>query len=412
MSTSRNGLPDFPLSDHLLNVLGQLGASASEVSEAITLPPECYTSEEWFDFERRAVFDRDWVCLGHHGSIPNPGDYVLINMNDDPLLVWRGQDKQIHVMSAVCQHRGHVLGEPRGGNAMALTCPFHAWTYDDHGTLTSAPEMDGTMPFEELKKNSCLPTIRTEIWNGFIFMNMDGKAPPLAPRLKRLTEEVKNHRMTEMGATPTEHWGPNPWNWKFMQENAIEPHHTWYLHKGPHDFAPSRLASFFDWDDEDDGAVFHPTGFVELDGNFNMAFKSLFPTIETLTEKERKQVMFVTVPPNLFFGAVPDGVFYYVILPHGANSMTLRVGFLYPKKTLQLPNFPHVFKTVVDGLTLFNDQDTVANTRTHEGLKSRFANRSRYAPKEATLPQFNRWLIKRYRAYADHLLSKQQQAAE
>ena len=40
---------------------------------------------------------------------------------------------------------------------------------------------------------------------------------------------------------------------------AIEPHHTWYLPTGPHDFAPSKLATFVDWDDDDDGAVFHPT---------------------------------------------------------------------------------------------------------------------------------------------------------
>ena len=46
------------------------------------------------------------------------------------------------------------------------------------------------------------------------------------------------------------------------------------------------------------------------------------------------------------------------------------------------------------------DQDTVANSLTHIGLKSRFANRSRYAPREKTLSQVNRWLIKRYLAYA------------
>ncbi len=412
MSTHEHPVSRDVLTERVREILDRLDPSEGEVESAVTLPPECYTSEEWFDFERAAVYDRDWVCLGHQGSIPNPGDYFYINMNDDPLLVWRGQDNEIRIISAVCQHRGHVLGGQQG-NARQLTCPFHAWSYDDRGNLTSAPEMEGTISFEDLRKKSCLPQIRSEIWNGFIFMNIDGKAPPLAARLKRLSAEIANHHMADLGATPNEYWGPNPWNWKFMQENAIEPHHTWYLHKGPHDFAPSRLATFVEWDDADDGAVYHPTGFVELDGNFNMAFKCLFPVIETLTEEERQRVMFTTVPPNLFFGAVPDGVFYYVILPHGANSMTLKVGFLYPKKTLALPNFEHVFKTVADGLMLFNDQDTVANAKTHEGLKSRFANRSRYAPKEKTLPQFNNWLIKRYRAAADYLGgTPRRQAAE
>lgn len=392
-------------------LLSQLDGSTDSVERAITLPPECYTSEEWFAFEKRAVWDNEWVCLGHHGLIPKVGDYFSININDDPLLVLRAPDNSVRVMSAVCQHRGHVLGD-NVGNAQTFTCPFHGWSYDLDGNLVSAPEMDAHASLEELAATHCLPKVRTEVWNGFIFMNISGKAAPLAPRLKRLTEEVKNHHMAELGATPTQDWGGNPWNWKFMQENAIEPHHTWYLHKGPHDFAPSRLATFAEWDENDDGAVYHPTGFVHLDGNFTMAFKCLFPPIKTLTERERQRVMFVTVPPNLFFGAVPDGVFYYVIIPHGANGLTLRVGFLYPKETLRQPNFPFVFKTVVDGLMVYNDQDVVANRKSHLGLKSRFANRGRYAPKEATLPQFNRWLVKRYRAYARALGVQEVRAAE
>lgn len=403
-------LPDVPLTPTLLEILNSLEPSAREVDEAISLPPACYTSEEWFEFERRAVFDREWVCLGHASLIPKPGDYYSITMNDDPLLVLRAKDGSVRVMSAVCQHRGHVLGDARG-NTDTFTCPFHGWSYDLDGRLVSAPEMEGTLPFEELQKKACLPVIRTEVWNGFVFMNMDGKAPPLAPRLKRLTEEVKNHHMADLVTPPLVEWPNAPWNWKFMQENAIEPHHTWYLHKGPHDFAPSRLASFFEWDETDDGAVFHPTGFIEKDGGFNIANKALMPIIKTLTDKERQRVMFATVPPNLFFGAQPDCVFFYVICPQGANKLTLQVGILVPRETTHHPNFNMLVKATVDGVAVYNDQDTVANTRTHQGLRSRFAARTRYAPKEKTLPQFNRWLIKRYKAYGDELMAKQRRAA-
>ena len=164
------------------------------------------------------------------------------------------------------------------------------------------------------------------------------------------------------------------------------------MHKGPHDFAPSRLVSFAEWDEDDDGAVYYPTGFVYLDGNFTAAFKCLFPALETLTERERKRVMFACILPNLFIAAVPDGCFYYLVLPNSAHAMTIRVGWVYPQSTLRMKTLDLVFPHVADGLAIFNDQDTVANTAVHKGLKSRFANRGRYAPKEATLPQFNRWL--------------------
>jgi phenylpropionate dioxygenase-like ring-hydroxylating dioxygenase large terminal subunit len=402
---------DVEATKALRATLARLDASAENLTEAITLPKECYTSEEWFEFEKRAVFDSEWVCVGHAGSIPLTGDYISININNDPMLVLRDDQNKIRVMAAVCPHRGSVIGEERG-NCQRFVCPLHHWTFDQHGRLLGAPEMSATVLLKDLRLQAFLPVLRSEVWNGWIFVNMDGQAKPLAPRVKVLTEEIKNHHMAEMLSTPTMELGPYPWNWKYMQENAIEPYHTLYLHRGIHDFAPSRLASFYEWDDEDDGAVFHPTGFLDVDANFNMSFKCLFPIIKTLTEKERQRVMFVTVPPNLFFGAVPDGVFYYVILPDGANSLRLRVGFLYPEATLKDRNFEQVFKTAVDGLYAYNDQDVVSNTRVHLGLKSRFARRSRYAPKEKTLPQMNRWLVTRYKAYAEKLESRIQNAED
>jgi len=157
--------------------------------------------------------------------------------------------------------------------------------------------------------------------------------------------------------------------------------------------------------------VFHPTGFLERDANFNMSFKCLFPVIKTLSEKERRRVMFVTVPPNLFFGAVPDGVFYYIIRPQSANRIVLRVGFLYPPETLKDKNFDPIFKMAVDGVCAYNDQDVASNHSVHLGLKSRFAPRTRYAPKEKTLSQMNRWLVQRYKAYAAEVESRSHTAA-
>ena len=400
-----------PLTEEVLQILNELDESTLEIERCITLPPAAYTSDAWFEFEKRAVWDSEWICIGHIGQIPKIGDYTSITVNDDPLLVLRAEDNEIKVLSSVCQHRGHVLGEPTG-NTTYFTCPFHGWSYDLNGKLVSAPEMDAHASLEELQKDHCLPKLRHEIWNGFIFVNFDGQATPLAPRLKRLSAEIANHHLDQMGATPTVDWGNNPWNWKFMHENAIEPHHTWYLHKGPHDFAPSKLATFVEWDDADDGAVFHPTGFLYKDGNFTPGFRSMFPVIDTLTDAERQRVMFACVLPNLFFGCVPDGCFYYWILPKGPNELTLRVGFLYPWSTLRQPTFDMVFKSVVDGLSIFNDQDVVANTASHQGLRSRFANRGRYAPNEATLPQMNKWLVKRYKAYADSLQKSRKRSGQ
>jgi len=113
--------------------------------------------------------------------------------------------------------------------------------------------------------------------------------------------------------------------------------------------------------------------------------------------------MFAVVPPNLFFGAQPDVVFYFVIIPQSAGKITLRVGLLLPYESLTLPTAGLLLKGTIDGISIFNDADTIANIKTYRGMQSRFAARTRYAPKEKTLAQFNQWLVSRYKAYARQL---------
>lgn len=392
-------LPPMPLSEALRDILDRLDASEGEVSDTLALPPECYTSPEWFEFEKRAIFDREWVALGHIGNIPEKGDYFSLEVVGEPLLVVRGKDDEVRVLSAACRHRGHLLGAA-AGNTKSFTCPFHGWSYDLEGTLTAAPEMEGTLPFEELRKTSCLPRFRSEIWNGFIFVNFSGTAEPLAPRLKGLTELLTNHHMDELASLPTVEWPGNAWNWKFMQENAMEPYHTHYLHSGIHDFAPSSMVRFKDWDRSDDGAVYREVGFTYMDGGFNIAGKALFPPLPNLTDAERQRVVFAAVMPNLFIGAQSDVVFFYVILPQAPGSLSLRLGVLTSYDNLDLPTADLLLKGTVDGVAVFNEQDTAANISTHKGMQSRVAPRNRWAPNEKTLTQLSNWLIPRYKTYA------------
>jgi phenylpropionate dioxygenase-like ring-hydroxylating dioxygenase large terminal subunit len=405
----KSTLPPQPFDAEVEHILSRLDGSLGDVKDAMSLPPECYTSEAWFEFERRAIFDRDWLALGHHSNIPDPGDYFSIEVNGEPLLVVRGKDDQIRVLSAVCRHRGHVLGEAQG-KATSFTCPFHAWTYDLNGTLISAPEMSGTLPFAELQKTACLPSFRTEIWNGFIFVNMAGDAEPLGPRIKGLTALIANHKLDELASITPVEWPGNRWNWKFMQENAMEPYHTHYLHTGIHDFAPSSNVRFTEWDASDDAAIYREVGFTHIDGGFNVSQKALFPPIPTLTEAERSRVLFAAIMPNLFLGAQADVVFYYIILPQSPGEITLRVGVLTTYDNLALPTAGHLLKGTIDGIVIYNDQDTVANIKTHKGLRSRFAPRTRWSPNEKTLSQINAWLIKRYKAYAAELADLAQAA--
>ena len=61
--------------------------------------------------------------------------------------------------------------------------------------------------------------------------------------------------------------------------------------------------------------------------------------------------------------------------------------------------FEYLFEQAEAGVNNFNVQDVYADTMVQKGLNSRFGPRGRYSWQEGTLPQFNRWLVQRYRRH-------------
>ncbi|MCY3751893.1 MAG: aromatic ring-hydroxylating dioxygenase subunit alpha, partial [Gammaproteobacteria bacterium] len=57
-------------------MLSAFEASVLPTNEACLLPREVYTSEEFFRFEKEAIFHREWLCAGRVDQVPNVGDYL------------------------------------------------------------------------------------------------------------------------------------------------------------------------------------------------------------------------------------------------------------------------------------------------------------------------------------------------
>lgn len=389
------------MDDDFMTVLDR---STVDVADARYFPPELYTSEDWFRFERRAIHERSWLCVGRADQIAKPGDFLTVTINEDPLLVIRGADAQIRVMSNVCRHRGHTLAEGVGNaTGGVLRCPLHYWAYDTEGQLKNAPEMDRT----NFDKSLChLPQLAVELWNGFIFTHFQSNPEPLAPTLLQLDAEMKNYNVTEMINLPPVVVPAYPWNWKVMLENFMEPYHNAYLHKGIHEFALGH--GFYDHT-PDENVIMHPTGFDRKDGAFNPVHKALLPPISTLNDVQRSRVMFAMVPPLLSIGLVPDHMFYFLVLPKGANEISLSISICVPPDSKQVKNFDRIVEWIVEGVMMYNNQDVTANTAVQRGLRSTLATGGPLSWKETTVVQLNRWLVQRYRQFADELGLLEQQ---
>jgi phenylpropionate dioxygenase-like ring-hydroxylating dioxygenase large terminal subunit len=248
-----------------------------------------------------------------------------------------------------------------------------------------------------VRRDIRLGTPKVECWNGFVFANFDPDAPPLAPRLHGLEAFLANYRVAEMMTVDPLTVPDLPFNWKVMVENFMEGYHPDRLHKGIHAFAPSALIYYEPFEDSS-AALYGYNGTTNVDGGFNPTYQGLFPTIGTLTDAERRRVVFAYVPPTLLLGFQADSAFWFVVNPTSADTHTLSMAYIFPPSTLEHPLFEQLLKAAIAGVALFNNQDLPTNTAVQRGLHSRYAPRGRYSWQEAVLSQFNRWLVRRYRA--------------
>ena len=183
--------------------------------QARTMPPSFYTSDDFLELEKEQIFRREWICLGHIGEIPEPGDFFTTELVGEQLLVSRGHDNEVYVLSNVCRHRGNLVETAASGNRRSFVCQYHAWTYDTDGRLKTAPLMKKAKAFNQKKCN--LPQLNTEIWNNFIFVNLDGMANPLAGQLDGLQTILHNyhHELRHLLFTDEAVWHTN---WKNLTE--------------------------------------------------------------------------------------------------------------------------------------------------------------------------------------------------
>ena len=72
------------------------------IETANGLPNQCYTSEQYLEYERDKIFCDKWTVIGVASSIPNVGDAKPYNLLGIPLMIIRDKDLNIRVFHNVC----------------------------------------------------------------------------------------------------------------------------------------------------------------------------------------------------------------------------------------------------------------------------------------------------------------------
>ena len=370
-----------------------LDTSTLDLDRAETLPPACYVDREFYEFEKEALFAKEWLCVGREDWVKAPGDYFTTRVVGEPIVVARARDGVVRAMSSVCQHRGMLVAEGKG-NTRGFLCPYHHWVYGLDGRLVNAPAMERTCDFD--RRQLRLPALKLETWLGFVFVNFDLDAPPLAPRLSRVAEAVAGYDLehAEQASVVT---GQFAWNWKVMFENNNDGYHASKLHQGPlHDFVPSELAVFPPADPADAGFL-RFNGTLHPDASFNPTQRAVLPVFPKLTDAERARMTFANVPPTLSLVLTSDLVIYLILRPTGPETMEQDTGVLVAPGAALEPGFADRLEMIMTSAGKIIAQDMHVDSLVQVGLRSRFAPRGRYSWQEGAQGQFNQWLVRRYR---------------
>lgn len=331
--------------------------------QARTMPPEFYTDRAFLEFEQEHLLRNQWMCVGHDGEIPGPGDYFTTELLDEPLIVVRDLDGQIRVLSNVCRHRANLVAQGKG-TAKRFICPYHTWTYRTDGSLLRAPLMEDVAGFDPA---SCaLPRFASEVWNRFVFVNLDGEAPPLGPRLAGLSETLRNYhhedRTFVYGAEDV--WGTN---WKCLIENFIEGYHLSSTHRTTlHPTTPTKLCRKLPGSED----------YTAYRSYYDPSVPERGPYHADLTEDEKRNSVMGAVFPCLLFGIATHFSIWMALRPAGVDRVAIRWGVA---GFLENPEDPKV-QSFVELCHAFNAEDREKLETQWTGLQSRSYRSGRLAP--------------------------------
>jgi len=98
------------------------------------IPASNYVDEQRWQSEMDAVFKRVPLVAGFSCEFAEPGAYRAFALAKIPVIVMRDSDHVLRAFVNACSHRGAQLVEG-SGTARRLSCPYHAWVYDNSGAL-------------------------------------------------------------------------------------------------------------------------------------------------------------------------------------------------------------------------------------------------------------------------------------
>ncbi len=362
-----------------------------------SLPSNLYQNATVFAGEKSHILCTEWFCAGRIEDVPKPGDYVVLDVASESVIIVYTKAGDIRAHYNVCRHRGARLcdrdNDARWGLQMSggvsgnlIRCPYHNWTYSLEGALIATPKIDDVVPMN--KTDFGLYPVGVETWGGFLFVNLTpATAPDFMASLDEAPRRLGNYPLADLRIARSISYDVHA-NWKLILENYNECYHCPGVHPELCDLVPefrNNGGMHPDWE----AGIPHRNGATTYtkSGTSNRQF---FPG---LTDDEKIRHKGELIYPNLMLSVSSDHAAAFILWPEAVNRTRIDCHFLFHKAEILRSDFDPA--DAVDFWDMVNRQDWAVCERVQRGLSARVHEYGYYSPMEDGSLDIRRYVTKR-----------------
>ena len=340
-----------------------------------------------FRREQEAIFGREWFCAGREEEFAAPGDYRVLDIAGESVLVVRTKAGELKAHYNVCRHRGARLCDSSQGNNWnvvvhggvmpggTIRCPYHQWTYSLEGQLLGAPFLKATEGFRE--EEFSLYPVALDCWGGFYFLKLDsssGSVASVRSQLGPAVERTVRYPLQDLRSGHMIRYEVAA-NWKIIAENYNECYHCGGVHPELCEVVPDFKqagGSNLNWED----GIPHRKGAY----TFTKTGKTNRAPFPGLNDAEKVRHKGELCFPNLMLSLACDHVAAFVLWPLAADRTRIDCDFLFHQDEIANKHFNPI--DAVEFWDLVNRQDWAICERVQQGVSSRVHKFGYYAPLE------------------------------
>ncbi|HEX3745958.1 MAG TPA: aromatic ring-hydroxylating dioxygenase subunit alpha [Bryobacteraceae bacterium] len=349
---------------------------------SMTLPAQYYTDPAIFAGELERFYFSRWIGVGRSERIALPGDYYLVELANESVIVTRSHEGELRAFFNVCRHRGtRMCTASEGALGASIQCPYHGWTYGLDGALIGAPHMEQA-GFS--RADYPLKSIAIDQWDGHLFINFAAAPRPLAAQLGNLPARFAAWRMGELRLHRRIVYEAKA-NWKLIVANYNECLHCPLVHP-----MLNRFTDYLGADNQAPGPDYIGGAMGFRNGAETMSFGGIRKRdyLPGLSAEQRGIVNYYSIYPNFLLALHPDYMMVHTLWPRAPGRTEIVCEWYFHPAEMAKADFEG------DDAVEFWDQTNREDWRISElsqlGIASRAYTPGPYSQREELLHSFDR----------------------